>query len=130
MTSVHEVRFPRFHDDVVTRRRTIFHMPVDGKTWTVGEALRLAADQRCPPRTWNVPFMVGVLTDVRQVRLLAELDADLASISNVDRAAYLARWDTLHPALPSIADPIVWRIAFRYGEASDLPDPPEWGLAA
>ena len=73
--------------------------------------------------------MVGVA----QVRLLDGLEADLGKLAAADRAEYLARWDALHPELPSGGDPLVWRIQLRYGpwttDPAD-PDPPEWSLAS
>ncbi len=119
---VHEIRFPRFSDDVMSEKRTLFHMPVDGQTWKVGDGLRLLAAPNFPR------CKIGVLTDVRQVQLLAELEADIERIV-ADRAEYLARWDAVHPDLPSADDPLVWRIEFRYGAWGDPTDPPEWSLA-
>lgn len=121
----HEVHFPRY-DDVNSRRRTLLHMPVgvDAEAWEVGDVLRLIAHPNFPR------CAVAVLTDVRQVRLLAELDADLDKLGKIDREGYLASWDALHPEQSSADDPQVWRIEFRYGDADSQPDPPEWSLAA
>jgi len=127
MTTTHEVRFPRYHDDVESERRTLFHAVVDGHAWAAGDGLYLRAEPGFPR------CKVAVLADVRQVHLLAELDADLGKLAAKDRADYLARWDDLHPELPSEGDPLVWRIEFRYGmwkEPGDPPDPPEWSLAS
>jgi hypothetical protein len=123
--SAHEVQFPRYHADVNSQRRTLFHMPilVDEIPWTVGDELRLIAHPNFPR------CKVGTITDVRQVRLLAELDADLAKLGGVDRGDYLMSWDLLYARLPSINDPVVWRIEFRYGRPVDPPDPPEWSMA-
>jgi hypothetical protein len=118
--TAHEVRFPRYHEDVNSERRTLMHIPIDDCAWAIGDELRLLAAPGFPR------CKVGVLTDVRQVRLLDDLDADLGKLGEVDRAGYLARWDALHPELPSASDPVVWRIEFRYGRAED---PPEWSLA-
>ena len=120
---IHEIGFLRWHDDVELEKRTLFHMPSDKKMWTVGDSLRLRALNlsRCK---------IGVLTSARQVRLLEELDADLAKLHVTDRAEYLARWDALHPGHPSVDDPLVWRIEFRYGVSNDPDDPPEWSLAS
>ena len=75
-------------------------------------------------------FKTGVLTDVRWVKLLAELDADLPKLCVSSRDEYLARWDKLHPGVLSVNDPVVCRIEFRYGMwVADLTDPPEWSLA-
>lgn len=123
--TVHEVTFPRFDADIISRRRTLFHVPVENLMWSVGEEIRLIT------RDGITRCEVGILTSVRQVRLLAELDADLPMLGNVDRVLYLASWDALHH-VPSITDPTVWRIEFRYGIAAndERPDPPEWSLGA
>jgi hypothetical protein len=124
---IHEVQFPRWFDDVMRERRTIFHVPPDAGPYGVGDALRLLAHPNFPR------CKVGVLTSVRRVSLLAELDADLGGLCAADRAEYLARWDAVNPELPSADDPVVWRIEFRYGawvpDPAGLPDPPEWSLA-
>lgn len=122
--TTHEVQFPRYATDVNARRRTLFHMVVDHQSWAVGDTIRLLAHPSFPR------CAIGVLTSVRQVKLLAELDDDLAKLGEVDREGYLASWDVLHPELPSAADPIVWRIEFHYGSTDRPPDPPEWSLAA
>lgn len=125
MKTIHEVRFPRHHDDVNSEKRTLFHMPVDGQTWAIADGLRLLAAPNFPR------CKIGVLTSVRQVRLLDELDADIAKLGNTDQAKYLAHWDTLHPELPSADNPTVWRIEFRYGAwEADPTDSPEWSLAS
>lgn len=124
--AIHEIRFPRYHDDINSEKRTLLHVPMEGQIYSVGDGLRLLAAPGFPR------CKIGVLTNVHQVHLLAELDADLGKLGGIDRADYLARWDALHPDLPSEADPVVWRIEFRYGmwETDDLPDPPEWSLAS
>jgi hypothetical protein len=122
MNTIHEIHFPRFHEDVMSERRTLFHMPVDEQPWAKGDELRLLAAPNFPR------CKIGTLIDVRQVRLLDDLDAVLVKLGAVDRAEYLARWDTLHPKLPSADDPMVWRIEFRYGGWDS--DPPEWSLAS
>jgi hypothetical protein len=125
---IHEVRFPRFHDDVMSEKRTLFHSPIDTEASgvpKVGDGLRLLAAPNFPR------CKIGNLIDVRQVRLLDELGADLVKLCAGDRAEYLARWDALHPDLPSADNPVVWRIEFRYGMwESDPTDPPEWSLAS
>lgn len=125
MKTIHEVRFPRYHADVTSQRRTLFHMPVDGQAWAIGDGLRLIAHPNFPR------CKIGVLVDVRQERLLEGIDADLGKLCAADRAEYLARWDALRPELPSAADPVVWRIEFRYGMwEADPTDCPEWSLAS
>jgi hypothetical protein len=119
---IHEVRFPNFHDDVMSEKRTLFHMPLDGQIWKVGDGLRLMTVPNFPR------CKTGVVTDVRQVHLIAELDADLGKLCAADRAEYLARWDALHTDVPSEGDPLVWRIEFRYSVWAD-PEPPEWSIA-
>lgn len=123
MTIAHEVLFPRYDEDVIGERRTLFHALSDGQEWRVGDRLRLLVQPNFPR------CKIGVLIDVRQVQLLDELDADITKLGSVDRAAYLASWDKLHLDSPSCLNPTVWRIEFRYGKESDIPDPPEWSMA-
>jgi hypothetical protein len=125
MKTIHEVHFPRYRDDIASEKRTLFHMYIDDHVWSVGDGLRLLAAPNFPR------CKVGVLTDVRWVKLLAELEADLPKLCAADRSDYLTRWDLLHPSLASVNDPVVLRIEFRYGMwESDPTDPPEWSLAA
>lgn len=121
--TIHEVHFPRYDTDVNSRKRTLFHMTVDEQTWDVDDELRLIAHPNFPR------CACAILTNVRQVKLLAELEGDLAKLGEVNRESYLASWDALHPELPSTSDPTVWRIEFRYSIADQQPDPPEWSLA-
>ena len=87
----------------MSERRTLFHAPVDDKTWATGDRLYMLE--------WGgysyAHRKIGTLIDVRQVRLLAELDADIVKLCTADRAAYLACWDVLHPKLSSVEDPMV-----------------------
>ncbi len=123
--TIHTIHFPRYTDDIASRHRTVFHVPCVG-TWKIGDVLRLT--QRGVSLS---PALVGVLTDARLVRLLAEVDADLGKLgAAIDRATYLASWDEAYPELSSGSNPAVWRIEFRYGDSTDLPNPPEWSLAA
>ncbi len=126
MRTTHEVRFPNYLDDVGSERRTLFHVPVvEDQSWAVGDCLLLFAALSFSPGK------VGTLTNVRQVRLLAELDADLARLRAASRSEYLARWDALHPRLPSVDDPTVWRIEFRYAAwDSGFPASPKWSSAS
>lgn len=116
MTTIHEVQFPNYSATILSGRRSLFHMPIDDYAWAIGDELRLVAARGYPR------CLVGVLTEVRQVHLLAELDADLVKLC-ADRDAYLANWDKIQPDLPSADDPWVWRIAFRFASTS------EWSLA-
>ena len=125
--SVHAVKFPRWHEDIMMEKRTLFHAPIREALWKVGDSLRLLATPNFPR------CKIGCVTDVRQVQLLDALDADLVKLST-DRDDYLARWDALHPDAPSVGNPTVWRIEFQYGAwvtdpNGDPNDPPEWSLA-
>ena len=104
---MHEIQFPRYDADIRTEHRTLFHLPLDADPVAPGDGLLL--------RSSNSPrCKLGVITDVRELRLRDELDADLGALAATDRDEYLARWDALHPELPSEDDPAMWRVAFRY----------------
>ncbi len=119
------VTFQRFNAHIQSERRTLFHVPVNHQTWAIGHGLILL----CSTATDN-RYKLGVVTDARQVRLIAELDADLIKL-DTGRTTYLAAWDAIHTALPSDGDPLVWRIEFRYGTPPmDPTDAPEWSLAS
>lgn len=129
MTSVprhHEVHFPRYAQDINTRRRTLLHLPLDrADAWSIGDELCLLAAPNFPR------CAVAVVTSVRWVHLLAELDDDLDKLGKVDRGTYLANWDRLHPQQTAASDPPVLRIEFAYASIpSDSDDPPEWSLAS
>ena len=126
MTMAHSIHFPRYRADIMEERRTLFHVPVDENlaNFEIGDKLKLLEHPNLPR------CKVGIVTDARQVALLDHLDTDLDKLGSVDRGGYLASWDQLHHEMPSCLNPMVWRIEFRYGRASDLPDPPEWALAA
>jgi hypothetical protein len=141
---IHRIRFPRYVDDIVSERRTLFHMPVGIVCSCSGDPADpdYTRSQRCKVHVWTVGdeirlldpdsprCKIGVLIDVRQVRLLAVLDVDLTKLGQPERASYLASWDALHPDCRRSTDPVVWRIEFRYGIEEDPKDPPEWSLAA
>jgi hypothetical protein len=125
MKRIHNLQFPRFHDDIMSERRTLFHVPLDEHVWKTGDGLRLLSAPNFPR------CKIGILTSVRQVRLRAELDADFSKLAVMDPDEYLARWDLLHPELPSSGNPGVWRIEFCYGPWEvDPSDPPEWSLVS
>lgn len=122
MKVVHEINFPRYHDDVMSERRTLFHMTVRSRSFDVGDGLRLAVP--------NLPrCKVAVVKKVDRVPLCPISDDDLRRLNVDDAASYLARWDELHPEVPSSGNPEVWRIEFEYGMWKDSDDPPEWSLA-
>lgn len=126
-TRIHDVCFPFYDDDVMSGRRTLFHMPVGTRTeaWIVGDGLWLLSKPRSPRRK------IGVVVDARKLHLRTELvSADLPKLCAPDIAAYLMRWDALHPELPSSIDPLVWRIEFRYDAWGRPDDPPEWSIAS
>lgn len=71
---------------------------------------------------------IGVLVEAKRIHLLDEIDRDIARLDVVKtREAYLASWDALHPELPAILNPDVWRIVWRFERVSDAP---EWSQAA
>jgi hypothetical protein len=121
---IHEIQFPNYHDDVMLERRTLLHLP-DGKglPFNVGDGLRLFAAPGYPR------CKVAVIKKVDRGSLCPIACDDLRRLNVPDAAAYFARWDALHPDVPSSGNPEVWRIEFEYGMwTSD--DPPEWSLAA
>lgn len=130
--TISTIYFPRFNEDISTELRTLFHMPLGGRVWKMGDMVRLTPTAvSLQDRGVYLEDKVAVVTDVRLVRLLAELDVDLGKLAALDRAEYLSRWDTLHPEWPSSGDPRAWRIEIRYTpEQSNLLDPPAWSLAS
>jgi len=127
MKVVHEVNFPRYHDDIMLEHRTLFHVLGEDAVATpfnVGDGLRLRAAPGYPR------CKVAVVKNVDRVPLCPIGDDDLRRLNVPDAAAYLARWDALHPEVPSSGNPEVWRIEFEYGwKDGSTPDPPEWSLA-
>jgi hypothetical protein len=120
---VHAIRFPNHFTDILRAKRTVAHMPIIAEhSFAVGDELQLLGG----PNFW-----CGSVTLVAadRMHLLAIVDDDLAVLNVTSREEYLARWDALHPSLPSRGNPKVWRIAWRY-ETPSIPDPPEWSLAA
>ena len=118
----HEIRFPRYAEDVLTKKRTLFHMPTGA--FAVGDGLSLCAAPNFPRAA------AAVITKVDQARLCDLTAEDLVLLNVADAAFYLASWDTLYPELPSNSNPLVYRIEFRYGWPTDDGKPdPEWCLA-
>jgi len=121
---VHEIRFPRWHEDVSLQKRTVAHIRIrPEERFFVGDELRLLAAPNFPR------CGTGTLTEVALVKLLDVVDSDLAGLNVTSREEYLARWDALHPDMPSSGNPEVWRIAWRYRH-DEGKDPPEWSLAS
>jgi hypothetical protein len=127
MKVVHEVNFPRYHDDVMLEQRTLFHVLCEDAVATpfnVGDGLRLLAAPGYPR------CKVAVVKSVDRVPLCPIDVDDLRRLNVPDAASYFARWDALHPEALSSGNPEVWRIEFEYGMKDDAtPDPPEWSLA-
>ena len=52
---IHAIHFPRFHEDVMSERRTLFHMPVvDAQTWA-----RVTRFASSPGRTFRAAKSVS-----------------------------------------------------------------------
>jgi hypothetical protein len=129
MKAVHEVRFPRYSEDVMSEKRTIFHVlgenAANRQPFSVGDGLRLLAAPNFPR------CKVATITKVDRVQLCQIDDDDLRRLNVPDAATYLSCWDALHPEVPSIGNPEVWRIEFEYGVSKDDGAPvPEWCLAS
>jgi hypothetical protein len=125
---VHEVRFPRYSEDVMSEKRTLFHAldgnAANGQPFSVGDGLHLLAAPNFPR------CVVAVIKKVDRVQLCPISGLDQRCLNVPDAATYLARWDALHPDAPSIGNPEVWRIEFEYGRSKDDGAPvPEWCLA-
>lgn len=128
--------FPRWTDDIVSKRRTLVHLPViydgeyrKGPRFRVGQTLMLTPLRQL----WDC---WAEITSVDRVQLLDSLAAgdedwillNLAPIGVAmefpdrerARANYWKRWDSTNPTLPCSGNPMVWRVVFKY-----LPERPE-----
>lgn len=117
----HEIRFPRYDEDIKTKKRTLFHWLTDNIR--VGDTLYLITDPRFPRANF------AKITKVTKVQLCDLNPEDLVMLNVEDAATYLARWDAVHPDNLSSSNPTVYRIEFEYGRPQDGDDPPEWSLA-
>jgi len=104
MTS--SVIFPRYAEDIATRRRTLMHAVED--VYKVGEQLCLIGHPDV------VRGLVATVINVERV-LISELTADDEVKLNCPKEAYLERWNALHPN----AGYWVFAVEFRYGFADE-----------
>jgi hypothetical protein len=111
------VVFPRYAEDVSTKKRTLYHS-VD-TPWDVGQHLILTPHHNFPRGT---PAKV---TNVTQVKLKDLSEEDLLKLGGITAEEYLARWDAAFPEHSSNTDPLVWRIEFKYNyyESFLIPGP-------
>lgn len=122
--------FPRWEEDIATRKRTLVHLPAGESCPTVGDTVRITG--------WHYARGLVLVTQVAQIRLWTTLNEDEDwALLNLPRSSpaldeeslltYSARWDGAHPDAPWKSNPLVWRVEFRY-----LPDPSpaEWSLAS
>jgi hypothetical protein len=100
------VVFPRYAEDIISQRRTLFHA-VDDKA-KVGEQLCLVGHHGA------CRGIVATVVDVRRVHF-GELSAEDEVKLNCSKADYLARWMKLHPD----SGDWVFAIEFRYGFADE-----------
>jgi hypothetical protein len=105
----HSVVFPRFQEDVASKKRTLYHEPL-GETGglEVGDRLILTPHENFPRG------VATVVTAIDRVRLKELPEADLEKLAVGSREEYLSRWDAAFPHESSSEDPQVWRIEFRY----------------
>jgi hypothetical protein len=139
----YQIVSPRWNEDVVTQKRTLFHIPCDpGVELKIGDLLAIRSDEREEIRTVCAaiieasrvrlvdsltpipgPAAAAALGDMARLNLIPDIDqarmADL--VPAID--SYRRRWDTVNPDVPWASNPTVWRVVFRY-----LPEmtPPEY----
>jgi hypothetical protein len=112
--AMYKLECPRWEEDIVSRRRTLIHLPSTPTDIEprVGDSI-IAFPYRAPgPRVMieivevsAVPLCESSLGDWT----LLNLPADDSGVQ-----AYRTRWDATNPDLPWETNPIVWRVVFRY----------------
>ena len=108
-TKLSGVQFPRYEEDVLTHKRTLFHIPATAEvTPVVGSMIILLPEDSDPTKT---PVIITHLDKV----LLENLpDEDLSLLAVGSREDYFKRWEALHMANPLEISQEVWRIQFSY----------------
>lgn len=97
--------FPRYSEDIATKRRTLFHAVEDD--YEIGEQLCLVGHPDV------VRGLAVVVTDVKRTRL-EDLTPDDEVKLCCSKQDYLARWNDLHPGCSE-----AFAIEFRYGFADE-----------
>ncbi len=111
------VVFPRYAEDLETKKRTLYHS-VD-TPWEIGQYLILTSHRQA---LRGIPAEV---TSVIQVKLRDLSEEDLVKLGGITAKEYLARWDAAFPEHASNTDPLVWRIEFKYGYPKEYYESPE-----
>lgn len=109
--------FPRYQEDVESKRRTLFHLPEsDTGRPNVSDEMVITPHENFPRGK------AAVVTDVSLVELASLPDADLEKLGGVSREEYFQRWNALFPDNQLPSNPKVWRVEFSYGRLpSDTP---------
>lgn len=139
----HPVRFPRYVDDIVSKKRTLMHIPIAGDV-----ATRISVDSAETIELPHEPFEVGDIIEFHNgdwkpnrtpprvligtvvaasVVALEVNDADLPLLNVETAVEYLERWDSLMPDSPASLRPQVWRVEWVYGYVP--PAISDWALS-
>lgn len=122
--------FPRLNEDVLTKKRTLFHLPscaFDGiPSPAPDDSMWILPIDDVGKST--VPVVASVvITSATQVHLADSMTEDgdwlLLNLPRGSSArdaesllAYSQRWDAANPDAPWATNPLVWRLEFRYDD--------------
>jgi hypothetical protein len=109
-TEIYIVIFPRYEEDVLTHKRTLFHLPLN----TVNIPKLGSLTILIPEWFTNVLRASVVITHLSKVLLKDLPDEDLNLLAVESREDYFKRWEVLHMANPLENPQEVWRIQFNY----------------
>jgi hypothetical protein len=123
----YQLVFPRISEDILTKKRTVVHLPCDvvdvaPYEFLVGDTMEIVA-VRGGPRVALVVF-----TDVTKCPISDCVVGDLPLLNLPENGieAYRVRWDDTNSDASWAQSPVVWRIVFRYLPNSE---PPEFSVA-
>jgi hypothetical protein len=138
--TAYRIVFPRFGEDVLSKKRTLVHVPASPDVPNIwpGDRLLIVMNER------DTAGVAGEVIGVSMVKLVespSPLLGRIAAMGFDDMVrlnlmpgewasavvAYRQRWDATNPDALWASNPTVWRIVFRYLDDST---PPEFVLAS
>src|SRR5512142_2134199 len=115
--------FPYWERDILTKKRTLYHMPGDTVfVPTPGSLLRLfdSSDR------WR-EGLYATVAQVSSYHFQDMSDEDLQKLCVSSKREYAQRWDAMHPETPFADNPLVWRIEFSYEVPRSYKGRKPWG---
>jgi len=114
----HRIVFPRWIEDVESKRRTLAHfpiLPVEVQVFEPGDRI-LVASHHDAAAVYECEIRKADKVHISELE-----EADLVKL-NTTRETYVKRWDALHPELLFASNPRVWRLEFTWEASMPMPE--------